>query len=127
MNYFKPFPGAGFLALSLLIAAGCSKPGASAPTPLAADKIPDAVNQAFAGAPEETRQQVASVVTDVQAKDSSTAFVDLQSLSARPNLSPLQRQIVVRAMQTTLQQVRSDATNGNPTAQKVLHQYISTR
>ncbi len=115
------------LALSLLIAAGCSKSGASAPDALAADKIPDAVNQAFAGAADDARQQVASVVTDVQAKDSSTAFVDLQNLSVRPNLTPEQRQVVVRAMQTTLQQVRADATNGNSTAQKVLHQYISTR
>lgn len=118
---------AGWLTSSLMLAAGCSKSGAGGPAPLAADQIPTAVNQAFATAPADTRQQVASVVTDAQAKDSSTTFVDLQNLSARPDLTPQQRQIVVRAMQTTFQQVRAEATNGNPAAQKVLHQYISTR
>jgi len=127
MKCQNPLGFAAGLALSLMIAAGCSKSGSGGPAPLAADKIPDAVNQAFVGAADDTRQQAASVVTDVQTRDSSMTFVDLQNLSGRPNLTPEQRQVVVRAMQTTLQQVRADATNGNSTAQKVLHQYISTR
>ena len=110
----------------LLIAAvaGCSKNSATA---LAPDQIPVAVKQAFQQASGDTKALAGDVVSAVQSQDPATAFNSLQQLEQQKDLTPEQRAIAARAMAATMPQLQTAAQKGNPTAQAVLHRYLSTR
>jgi hypothetical protein len=112
------------LATVSLIAAGCSKHTTQA---LAPEKVPAAMDQAFVKAVGEPKEIAQEVTTACQNQDAATAFVDLQKLSQRTDLTPEQRATTAHAMATLFGKLRADSENGNPAAQAVVHQYVSTR
>jgi len=113
------------LLISLPVLAGCSKPSSSAA--LAEDKIPTAMNEAFKQSSGDTKAMVSECVTACQSQSATTAFAGLQRLSQSKDLTPEQRAVTARAMATTIQKLRAASENGDPAAQALLHQYISTR
>ena len=122
----KTFISAGLvsLAASLLIGSGCSKHTTQALTP---EKVPAAIDQAFVKATGEPKAIAQEVAAACQSQDTPTAFTDLEKLSQRTDLTPEQRTATVRAMATLFGKLRTDSENGNPAAQAVVHQYVSTR
>jgi hypothetical protein len=112
------------LMISLPILAGCSKTSSTA---LAPGKIPTAMNEAFKQSSGDAKAMACECVTACQSQDATTAFVDLQKLSRSQDLTPEQRAVTVRAMAATFQRLRAASENGDPAAQAVLHQYITTR
>jgi thiamine pyrophosphate-dependent acetolactate synthase large subunit-like protein len=112
------------MAASFLIATGCSKHGAQA---LAPEKIPAAMDKAFVKASSEPREIAQNVAAACLCQDSATAFADLEKLSQRTDLTPEQRATTAHAMATLFGKLRADSDNGNPAAQAVVHQYVSTR
>src|SRR4051794_18405282 len=85
-----------FAGFALALAAGCGRN--EAPKPLSADQVPAAVEDAFKEAPPDAKTAAAGVVSSLQGKDDVKAFFDLQSLSARNDLTPEQRQVATRSM-----------------------------
>lgn len=114
------------LSLSLLIVAGCSK-SSSSPVSLAPEQIPTAMNEVFKLSSGETRELVNNCISAGQSQDVTAAFTDLQKLSRRDDLTIEQRAIAARAMATTMVQLRAASEKGNPAAQSLLQQYMSTR
>ena len=114
------------LSLSLLIAAGCSKSNSN-PVTLAPEQIPTVMNEGFKQSSGETKELVNNCISASQNQDVTVAFADLQKLSRRNDLTPEQRAIAARAMVTTMTQLRAASEKGNPAAQKLLYQYMSTR
>ena len=112
------------LLISLPVLAGCSKTGSTA---LAPDKIPTAMNDAFKKSSGETKELASECASACQCQNVTTAFVDLQKLSQSKELTPEQRAVTARAMATTFQKLRSASDSGDPSAQALLHQYLSTR
>lgn len=114
------------LALGLMLVPGCSK-SSSGPVTLAPEQIPTAMNEGFKQSSPEARELAGNCASATQNQDVTTAFADLQKLSRRNDLTPEQRSIAARAMATTMVQLRAASENGNPQAQAVLRQYLSTR
>ncbi len=117
---FSLFLTAGFLA-------GCSKSGANEQMGLDAAKIPDTVNQVFSNAPASTKQAAASYLSAFQSQDTASAFSQLRQMSQDPNLTPEQRQVVAKAMQTTFLKMQAAAQSGDANAQTTMQKYLSTR
>ena len=114
-------------AMALIALTGCSKFGSNPPQALDSSKIPATVSKAFAKSPEETRQAAASYVSAFEGQDVPAAFLQLRKVSAQNDLTPEQRTVVARAMQTTFKQLQTAAQKGNAAAQSVMHQYVSSR
>ena len=112
------------LLISLPFLAGCSK---SSSTALAPEKIPTAMNEAFKKSSGDAKAMACECITACQSPNVTTAFVDLQKLSQSKELTAEQRAVTVRAMATTFQRLRAASESGDPAAQALVHQYISTR
>ena len=113
--------------ISAAILAGCSKSGFGASSALDPAKVPKEVSQAFAKSPEEAQQAASNCVAALQDQDTTAAFAQLQKLKAQNDLTPQQRAIVVKAMQTTFKQLQTAADHGDAKAETAIHQYVSTR
>lgn len=116
--------GASAIALTL---GGCSKSGANVAAGLDPSKVPAVVAGAFESSSGETKQQAASYVEAFQGQDATVSFLQLQKLKAQNDLTPSQRAVLAKAMQTTLKQLQAAAQKGDAGAQSVLHQYLSSR
>ena len=112
------------LATGLPFATGCSK---HTTQDLAPEKVPAAMNQAFVQASGESKELAQDVATACQSQNTATAFTDLQKLSHRADLTPEQRSTTSQAMVGVLSKLRTESDQGNPSAQAVLQQYLSTR
>jgi hypothetical protein len=112
------------LLISMSIFAGCSK---NSSTALAPEKIPTAVSEAFKQSSGDTKAMACECTAACQSQDVTMAFVDLQKLSRSQDLTPAQRAVTARAMATTFQRLRAASEGGDPAAQALMHQYISTR
>jgi len=112
------------LMISLPILAGCSKTSSTA---LAPETIPTAMNEAFKQSSGDAKAMACECAAACQSPNVTTAFVDLQKLSRSQDLTAEQRAVTVRAMAATFQRLRAASENGDPAAQAVLHQYITTR
>jgi hypothetical protein len=115
------------VCFAIALLSGCSHQAATQQQALDAAKIPDTVNQAFAKATDDTKQQATSYVQAFQGQDAPAAFEQLKKLSTENNLSTEQRSVVARAMQTTFQQLQVAAQNGDARAKATMHQYLSSR
>ena len=83
----------------LLLPTGCSKdPGP--PPPLAADKIPSELEQAFKQARQEPKDLVAKITAGLQSKDYPAAYDAVQALGSVPDDTKEQRALTARAMLT---------------------------
>jgi len=97
-----------FFLATLVLLSACQK-AARAPEPLALDALPAAFQQAFQGAAAEARRSADAVVERLNAKDYTTASLQLNSLSAFPGLNEEQRSVVARAMVAVGEQLQSQA------------------
>jgi len=124
-KYFRLF--SGILPAALMIVSGCSKGNSAAPAPLSADKVPAVVNQTFNQSPDANKQLASGYASDFQNQDIVAAFNDLQKLRHQTDLTPEQKTVLARAMMTTMTELRTAATAGNPAAQKAMRQYMASR
>ena len=108
----------------LSIFPGCSK---SDSKPLSEDKIPSAMSEAFKQSTGDTKAMASDCAAACQAQDTATAFKDLHKLSQSSDLTAEQRAVTARAMAATFQKLRAASENGDPAAQALIHEYISTR
>ena len=116
-------------ALSLILfvgfLTGCSKTRSQ--TALDPAKIPETINKTFANAPDATKETASNYVSAFQSQDTSGAFMQLEQMNQDPNLTPQQRQVVAKAMQTTFVKLQAAAQNGDTAAQATMHSYLSAR
>lgn len=87
------------LALAAILS-GCSKSGGGA-AGLDPAQVPVAVSQAFDKSPEDTKQSASNCVAALQDQDMTAAFLQLQQINEQSDLTPQQRTVVAKAMQTT--------------------------
>lgn len=109
------------ICLSLFLVVGCQKN--DAPAALPADQVPQVVEQAFKSASAEAKTNADEVVASLQNKDDVKAFVDLQILGARTDLTPGQREAATRSMLSLNERLRDAAAQGDQKAQEALQQY----
>jgi hypothetical protein len=114
------------LVFVLAMAVGC---GRQATPPAAADPAQAApvVDQAFAGADDALREEATAAVTALQQDQPAEAFVRLESLQSRPELTPAQREAAFQAWMAANARLQSEASNGNPGAQELLNRYRATK
>ncbi|MBI4324325.1 MAG: hypothetical protein HY674_03595 [Chloroflexi bacterium] len=109
----------GLLLFCLLyLAAGCGQN--KAPEPLALDQIPAAVEKAFSKAKPEIKNLAKQAVTTIQSKDYTAALLQLQNLSAVPQLTAEQLSVATRSMLTVNAQMQAAASQGDAQAAEVL-------
>lgn len=106
--------------------AGCSKTPTPPPT---ADlsQAPATFNNTFNHADEPTRQLAAGVAQSFAGQDAAMAFNQMRQLSGQANLTPEQRALLAKTMQTTFQKLQDSARNGDQNAQQTVRSYLSTR
>jgi len=107
--------------------AGCSKSAKGSSGGLEPSKIPAAVTQAFAQSPEETKQAAASYVAAYQGQDAASAVAQLRKARTQANLTLRQREVLAKAMVTTMQQLRVAADSGDAAAKAAWHDYMTSR
>lgn len=109
----------GLLLFCLLyLAAGCGQN--KAPEPLALDQIPAAVEKAFSKAKPEIKNLAKQAVTTIQSKDYTAALLQLQNLSAVPQLTAEQLSVATRSLLTVNAQMQAAASQGDAQAAEVL-------
>ncbi|MFO1501968.1 MAG: hypothetical protein U1G07_26930 [Verrucomicrobiota bacterium] len=116
------------LAMGLLVIgslSACSRN--EAPQPLAADQVPQVVENAFKEAAPEAKTSATEVVNSLQGKDDVKAFFELQNLSSRSDLTPVQREAATRSMLSVNERLRSAAAQGDQRAADALQLYRSSK
>jgi hypothetical protein len=114
--------GSGLLSLL----GGCGKSTvAEAPLPLG--EVPAAVQSAVQQSPEEVRAIAGEVITAMEGREESAAFLNLAELSERPELTPEQRRAVARSLAALQEQVQAAAAKGDKKAEQALEQYRATK
>jgi PBP1b-binding outer membrane lipoprotein LpoB len=109
----------GVVLLSATFLTGCggdSKP----PEAVSAEDAPGAVKEAFQGASPEAQASAESAITAMESHDTPRAFIELQNMMARPDLTPEQREIAAGSLRTVAEQLRASAEAGNAAAQEML-------
>lgn len=114
------------LLLPLLFGLGCDRSSAP-PTALAVEEFPAAFEKAFAKAKPETKALANQIVTGVQAKDYSKAFLALQSLLAEATLSKQQMGVASGALLTVNSLLEAAKAGGNEKAAETINIYRSTK
>src|ERR1041385_5072770 len=105
------------------LAVACSQE-VSAPTPLAIEQVPDALQKSFKKGKPEAKDLVNQIVTSLQAQDYSKAYLDLQSLGGQSGLNKEQQSVASRSALTVnglLQQAAQ--TKGDTKAAQTLNNY----
>ena len=110
----------------LLLAAGCHRATPPAPA-LTIEQVPQAIEQAFQLAAPEARENAGHIATVLRSNQDTEAFAELQTLSARPELSPEQRLAAGRSMTTLLERLRTAAAKGDKKAEDALDNYRATK
>jgi hypothetical protein len=82
-----------------------------------------AVEQAFAEAAPEVKEQATEAAAALQSQDDAGAFLRLEQLVARPELTDQQRRAAYDAWMAANQRLQAAATNGDTAAEAVLEQY----
>ena len=119
-------PSSFLLACScLLVAAGCGKN--EPPQGLPAEQVPAAVQSAFEEATPEVKDAAKEVVNSLQGKDQAKAFLELNTLSTRTDLTPAQREAASRSMLSLNESLRTAASQGDQRAAEALQVYRSTK
>jgi hypothetical protein len=117
-----------FLVLLLLVAgnSGCSR-GIAPTTPLAAEQVPAALQEAFAKSKPEDKELVNQITAALQAQDYSKAFFTLQKLSGESGLNKKQQTAANRALLTANILLQSAQAKGDPQAAQTLQSYRANK
>ena len=125
MSHFFRSTLLGLGATAVLVLAGCGKKVA-ATVPLPIEQVPQAVESAFQGAPQEASSAATEAVAAVR-EDDPAALANLQDLSSRSDLNDEQRGVASRAMAAYLKQLREKAEKGDKKAEEAMQQYRATK
>lgn len=112
------------LAATVLLG-GCQRD--EAPTPLAADKVPETISQGFAGATGETKKLSDEVGSALKDNDSVTAWGVLGQMQERPDLTDPQREAATRAQRALIIKLQEAAAAGNAQAQQFVEAYRASK
>jgi hypothetical protein len=107
------------LLLVLLAGWGCDRASKPLP-PLPLDQLPAALEKAFAKAETETKDLAGSVVASMSAQDYAKAYLSLETLLGKPNLSREQKDVTARGMITVHEALESAQAKGDPAAAQTL-------
>ncbi len=103
--------------------AGCGRHQTSPPKALASEQVAPAIETAFKEARPEIRETANNAVAAIRNQDEPRAFIQLQALSFRADLTPEQRTATARSMMSVLARLQIAAANGNKVAEEMLKQY----
>lgn len=109
-------------ALAIAVEAGCGG-GSAPPEAIPIEEIPARVQSTFQTAPPEVQALANTVASAVKQRDLTTAFVKLQALSSRPDLSSEQRETAARSMISITEELRTAAGDGDQRAQEMLQMH----
>src|SRR3989442_12100193 len=87
------------VVLVLMFAVACERSSAP-PAPLPIEQLPAALQKAFLKAKPEAKELVSQVLSALQGQDYSKAYLDLQTLAAKPGLNREQQSVASRAVVT---------------------------
>lgn len=114
------------LGLLLLAMAGCKKKDAGTAS-LPPEQVPAAIETAFRSAPEPVRQQAAEASAAFQSGNDNAAFVQFESLTGRPDLTPEQRQAAFDSWMVANLRLQQSAAQGNSAAKELLEKYRASK
>lgn len=126
MNFTLPWRTSSALCLALLLVCGCSQEAAP-PKAIAVEQAPASLGEIFKGARPEVKTLVDDAVGALRTKDYTKALLALQSLSARSDLTPPQRDMASRSMLAVNQALAEQASSGDQKAQQVLQFQRTTK
>jgi len=115
------------LLVACLSAAGCGKTRTGAAQVLAPEQVAPTIENAFKEAAPEAKEAAKDVVAAIQSQDEARALVQLQVLSAQPDLTPAQRTAAARSTMSVLARLQIAAANGSPVAEEMLKKYRATK
>jgi len=130
MPLFKANP-VGLVAWGLLtgvlLGVGCTKSNRAPAAAVSVEQAPATIETAFRDAPSEARQQATEAVTALRSQNDAAAFVQLQNLSGRSDLTAEQRQAAFASWMAVNQRLQQSAANGNSAAQDLLEKYRASK
>ena len=115
------------LLFALMVGGGCRNRSQTSDAAAAVEKDPAAIEAAFRDAPIEVRQQATEVATALQSQNDAAAFVRLEKLSGRPDLTPEQRQAAFTSWMAVNARLQQAAANGNEGARDLLEKYRASK
>ena len=110
------------VVLGLALGVGCNR-SVPPPTPLPVQEIPAALQKAFEKAKPDLKDLANQVVAAVQAQDYSKAFLTIQNLASRPDLTKDQVSVTSRATLTVNSLLQAAETKGDKKAAQTLKGY----
>ena len=131
MSEINRSPESGGLSLFIAVAlfscfvAGCGNKGGMAAAQQQGS--PKAIEDAFKDAKPEIRAEADQVAAAIQNQEAPKAFMQLQQLSSRPDLSSEQSVAAARAMAAVRGQLAAAAARGDKAAAELLEMYRSTK
>jgi hypothetical protein len=115
------------LAAAALALPGCSGDSDPAPAVASPQEALPSLQTSFEKAPEELKQEAESAAAAIQAQDDTAAYLRLEGLSQRPELTDAQRQAMFDAWMAVNRRLAAEASNGNPAAEELLKRYRATK
>ncbi len=125
MRDFSLFKSAVIVFSFAFFAAGC-KPSANRAA-LTPEQIPGTVTNAFREAAPEVKNLADEVAASLHNQEEPKAFWELQELSARPDLTPEQREAALRATLALNIRLQAAAAKGDKNAEEMLQRYRATK
>jgi hypothetical protein len=118
------------LALLLVVAFGvlplsCKKKEAAVQA-MPPEEVPKTLTDSFKNAPAPVTAAARPAIQAAQANDPRAVF-SLSDLASRPDLSPEQREAVIRSMHAMLEQARKAAAKGDRRSEAVMNAYRASK
>ncbi|MEO6036386.1 MAG: hypothetical protein ABIQ35_14125 [Verrucomicrobiota bacterium] len=110
------------LIVPLFFISGCDS-GNEVPVPLPLNELAATMDKAFSKAKTGTKSLATQVVSAVQAKDYSKAFLDLQALIGAPDLTKQQANVAGRALLTVNSLMQTAETQGDAKSAETMRIY----
>lgn len=107
-------------ALGLLLVA-CSKDEGPVAVPI--DQAPEAVNSAFATAPDDVRLAAEKAAQSVAAGQYVNSYFSLEALSSNPNLTPEQRRALAESQMAVMGKITEAANQGDQQAEQAIQMH----
>lgn len=114
------------LLLGLVAGFGCNRT-TPPPTPLTAEELPGALEQAFSKAKPQAKELATLVVTSVKGRNFPKAFSTIQALAALPDLTKEQVNVAARATITVSGLLQEAQAQGDAKAAAAIKQYRETK
>ena|SRR5687768_11092166 len=118
-HFFQPFSYVSMLMTALMLGAGCGQKQ-EAPKALTSKEIPQAIREAFKEAGPEIKEEISRAVVHLEKQNDVEAFLQLQEMSSKPDLTPEQRSVVARSLIGVSQRLQTSAASGNAQAEELL-------